>query len=109
MQRSDYHKLIRTHLSSSYLLTEEKIESVLPRFLESLQGLIHNLDNIARTETDEAVSRAGHAVKGALLNLGLNDLAEKALAIEKNSLTDGANGNRMQCIAELKNEIAKII
>jgi len=109
MQRIEYHQIIRNHLSTSYLLSEEKIDSVLPGFLATLQQYMSNLEETAARETDEAVSRAGHAVKGALLNLGLNDLADKAFTIEKNCKAGTADWNSSPFIAELKQEIAKII
>lgn len=107
-QRTEYHQIIRNHLSTSYLLSEEKIDSVLPGLLDTLQKLMHNLEEIAARETDEAVSRAGHAIKGALLNLGLTDLADKAFVIEKNCKSGAVDWNCSRFINELKEEIGKI-
>lgn len=108
-QRLEYHRIIREHLSTAYLLPEEKIESVLPRFLESLQKLIHDLERIAETESREALGRVGHAIKGALLNLGLKELAAIAFTLEQNCRTADFELNCTRIITELKEEIAKIV
>ncbi|MFZ5798107.1 MAG: Hpt domain-containing protein [Desulfobulbaceae bacterium] len=108
-QRLEYHRIIRAHLSTAYLLPEEKIDFVLPRFLQSLQNLVLELDRVAETESLESVSRSGHAIKGALLNLGLRDLATLAFALEENSRKGDFAGDCTSIIAELKGEIAKIV
>ena len=109
MERTEYHRIIRLHLATAYLLSEEKIDSVLPGFLKSLQQLMFGLEQAAVTGNDETVTRTGHAIKGALLNLGLSDLAEKAFTIEKNAGSQKTGRERSRCIAELNAEIAKII
>jgi len=108
-ERTEYHQTIRTHLSQAYLLPEHRIDSLLPRFLESLETLMRNLELIAGTEKTVELSRAGHAIKGALLNLGLMDLAELAYTIEQKSKFGEIQWDRAHYVAELKREIAKII
>lgn len=108
-QRLEYHQIIRTHLSTAYLLPEEKINSVLPRFLDSLQTLMLNLEQVAETETEESLGRAGHAIKGALLNLGLRELAALAFLLEQNGRTEELHRDSAELIANLKAEISKII
>jgi len=108
-ERIEYHKRIREHLSSSYLLSEEKIEAVMPQFLETIKKLMSELDNLAAMKKTDALGRSGHAMKGALLNLGLHDLAEKAFSIEKHEQICDANRDCVQLVDELKQEIKKII
>lgn len=108
-QRLEYHQMIREHLSTAYLLPEEKIEIVLPRFLESLQALIRDLERTAETESREALGRAGHCIKGALLNLGLKELAAVAFVLEQSSRTADLEPDCARSIAELKKEISKIV
>ena len=108
-QRLEYHQIIRTHLRTAYLLPEEKIDSVLPRFLDSLQNLMLNLERVAATETEEALGRAGHAIKGALLNLGLRELAAIAFLLEKNGRSPDLQRDSAALIANLKAELSKII
>jgi HPt (histidine-containing phosphotransfer) domain-containing protein len=108
-QRKQYHHAIREHLRSSYLLSEEKIEAVLPRFLDTVAQLMSELEHICTTDDTTAISRTGHAMKGALLNLGLHDLAQKAYNIEKNQENNGTEQDCAQLIGELKQEIIKIL
>lgn len=106
-QRLEYHQIMRTHLSTAYLLPEERIDTVLPRFLESLETLMLKLERAAETETEHALSRAGHAIKGALLNLGLTELAATAFLLEQNNRTADPAWDCARIIAELRAEIAK--
>ena len=108
-QRLEYHQIIREHLSTAYLLPEEKIETVLPRFLASLQDLIQDLERTAETESREALGRAGHTMKGALLNLGLKELAAIAFVLEQSGRTADLEQDCAQIIAELKKEITKFV
>lgn len=108
-QRIEYHQKIREHLRSAYLLSDEKIEAVMPRFLETIRKLMSELDALADMKKTDALSRAGHAMKGALLNLGLQDLAEKAFTIEKHEQICANDRDCIQLVNELKLEINKII
>ncbi len=108
MTGSEYLQQIREHLKSAYLLSDEKIESVLPSFLKTLATLINELECAAEKKNEhEALGRKGHALKGALLNLGLPGLAEKAYLIEQHGSTDNLKSEYEQVVAELKNEITK--
>ena len=109
MQRSDYLQKIRAHLRTAYLLSDEKIDSVLPGFLDTLCTLITNLEEFTNDDNNlEPMNRAGHALKGALLNLGLMDLADKAFLIEKYGQPNNREIEYKTVIVELKEEITKI-
>ena len=106
-QREQYHQTIREHLKSSYLLTEEKIEAVLPKFLDSVKNLMSELEQVLHTNDNYAISRTGHAMKGALLNLGLHDLAQMAFSIEKHQENNATCQDCVQLAGELKQEVVK--
>lgn len=108
-QHVEYLKKIKNHLRSAYLLSDEKIEAVLPRFVDTVRKLMSDLNELAVTDKNDALSRAGHAMKGALLNLGLQELAEKAYSIEKHQLVCNSDRDCVQLVVELKQEIDKII
>ena len=109
LQREDYLQTIKDHLRSSYLLSEEKIEAVLPKFLETIRTLMKELEQLIDAEQNEALSRKGHAMKGALLNLGLHNLADKAFRIEKHQEKDRTGADCRQLVDELKQEVGKIL
>jgi len=108
-ERSTYHQQIREHLSRSYLLSDEKIEAVMPRFLTTIELLMSELENLAVNGYSEALSRTGHAMKGALLNLGLPDLAQMAFSIEKYHQTNELERDCAELVEQLKREIRKIL
>ena len=81
----------------------------MPQFLETIKKLMSELDDLATMKKTDALRRSGHAMKGALLNLGLHDLAEKAFSIEKHEQICGTHQDCVQLVDELKQEIKKII
>ncbi len=105
MNREEYQNTIRDHLKTSYNLTNEKIESVLPRFLDMLSVHMDKLENIIETGSIEALEKAGHTLKGALLNLGLHDLAQDAFVIEQISRDPNESTDYSMVVAKLKAEI----
>jgi HPt (histidine-containing phosphotransfer) domain-containing protein len=104
-----YRERIKDHLSSAYLLSDEKIETVMPRFIGTIRKLMTELEQLAVTDNNDALSRTGHAIKGALLNLGLPELAEKAYSIENHMQVCHINGDRSKLVNELKKELDKIL
>ena len=106
MKGEAYRETIRDHLRSAYLLTEEKIDAVLPAFLDTLLTHMQRLEKNLQEEDLEILSRSGHVLKGALLNLGLLDLAEMAHAIEKACTSDQGAAELPLHVARLKAEIA---
>ncbi len=78
-----YLKTVKEHLRTAYLLNEEKIESMIPVFLATLRSHMNHLADLAATGETAQLGQTSHAVKGALLNIGLLDLAETASTIEK--------------------------
>ena len=107
--QADYHQKITKHLRSAYLLSDEKIEAVLPRFLRTIQILMSEIEDLSMTDKHEELSRTGHAMKGALLNLGLHDLATKALNIERHQEMNDVDCDCGKLVNELKQEIKKLV
>ena len=109
MLREEYLTQIRRHLRTSYLLSDKKIESVLPGFLATLCDLMAKLEAAsAEGKETEAINRAGHALKGALLSLGLMDLADKAYLIEKFGQPESGIQEYEPVLTGLRQEIAKL-
>ena len=108
MQGAAYLRQIRDHLRSAYLLSDEKINTVLPGFLQTLRSHMNILEEALHSGSDEALNRAGHSLKGALLNLGLTDLAEPALDLEQYCRNQGNETDCALLVAKLKEEISKM-
>jgi len=109
MQREEYHQQIRDHLRMAYLLSDEKIEQVMPKFIATLASLMHDLEKFSATGDFKALNDAGHAMKGALLNLGLRQVADIALSIEKFSPSETDATVLAGRLSELRKELQKII
>ena len=83
MNGAAYLQRVKAHLKTAYLLSDEKIETMIPIFLATLHTHMNRLAELAFENDTEQLAKASHAVKGALLNIGLLDLAETAATIEK--------------------------
>lgn len=83
MDKATYLQTIQQHLQTSYLLSEDKAASMIPVFASTLKNHVNQLAELADGGDAEQLSRASHTVKGALLNIGLSELAELAFTIEK--------------------------
>ncbi|HFQ89032.1 MAG TPA: Hpt domain-containing protein [Desulfobulbus sp.] len=106
MKGQTYRQTIRDHLASAYLLTEEKIDAVLPAFLDTLLAHMLRLEKNLADNDLEQLAKSGHVLKGALLNLGLHELADMAHAIEQCCATPATVPELPQQVSRLRTEIA---
>ncbi len=97
-----YLKTMKEHLKTAYLLNEEKVETMIPVFLATLRSHMNHLAELANTGDTAELGKASHAVKGALLNIGLLDLAETAYAIEKQCKSGSIPENCKELITDLQ-------
>ena len=73
------------HLKSQLHLNDEQTINILDTLATPLKTTLQSVEE-AHTKHDlNAISEAAHSLKGALLNLGLDELAEIAKIIEKSS------------------------
>lgn len=74
---------IKDHLKRQFNLPIEQIELMLPSFIDTIDSHMAKLQE-AWTKGDLVLlGRAGHTIKGAFLNLGLDECAQIALRIEE--------------------------
>ena len=102
-----YLKTVKQHLKTAYLLNEEKIESMIPVFLATLHEHMEHLAQLAATGETAQLGQASHAVKGALLNIGLFDLADTAYAIEKQCKSGSCPENCQEMITDLQYTVSR--
>ncbi len=105
MTGKEYTEAITDHLRDAYLLSAEKIEEVLPRFLDTLLSHLDNLDHPLQTDNLQQLGKAGHTLKGALLNLGLLDLADLAFRIEQQCGAEDTTADYAVLVRQLQQEI----
>ncbi len=78
------------HVREQYGIPMEKVLTMLPTFITVLQNHMRSLEQVLEESDLEAIGKAGHGLKGALLNLGLTEFAALAERIEK----EGKAGNQ---------------
>ncbi|OEU51381.1 MAG: hypothetical protein BA862_06670 [Desulfobulbaceae bacterium S3730MH12] len=76
-------KQIKQYLFEQFSLTEEQIETMLPGFISTLVSHMQNLENALVENNPTTMGRAAHTIKGAFLNLGLEECAQTASLIEE--------------------------
>lgn len=74
---------IKTYLEEQFNLPAEQIEILLPSFISTLGTHMQNLENAVVNCDLVSIGEVGHTIKGAFLNLGLDDCAGIALRIEE--------------------------
>ncbi len=109
MIKEGYHQQIREHLQMAFHLSDEKIDTMMPNFLTTIAGHLQATEEIYASGNLSNLSKAGHKLKGALLNLGLSELAEIALALEQRADQEDTNADYNGMLTELKGEITKIV
>ncbi len=106
MDKETYQQVIREHMKNSYLLNDEKINDILPGFLTALNGHMAELEQKLAVGDAVSLGVSGHTIKGALLNLGLFELADLAYQIEQQGKQPDSDIDCHAIIAQLKKGIA---
>ena len=92
---------IKKHLANQFHLPDEQIESMMPSFLSTLGEHMQTLENAHGANDLVLLGKAGHTIKGAFLNLGLDDCAQIALDIERSGKAGDSNVDYRQKIDTL--------
>jgi PAS domain S-box-containing protein len=74
---------VRRHLIRQFELSQEDAEEVLNTYVQSLRENLAELKQATENGSGEEGGRLAHALKGGLLNLGIERLAKTALILEK--------------------------
>ena len=105
MEEQSYLEIMRRHMQESYLLDAKQVEEVLPRFLGTLFQYMHKLETLEQEGDAAALAKTSHAVRGALLNLGLLDLAEYVREEEQQCANPGGLSACRNLLAELRGKL----
>jgi len=108
MDEKTYMLVIRAHMKNCYLLTDEKITAILPGFLTTLNNHMDNLEEKLAQGHLAELGVAGHTIKGALLNLGLFELADTARIIEQGGKLLDTDTDYFSLVEYLKQQISLI-
>jgi len=108
MDKETYMQVIREHMKSSYLLSDDKIAAILPGFLATLKSHMDNLEEKLSQGEPAELGVSGHTIKGALLNLGLFELADTAHVIEQRGKLLDTDTDYFTLVDYLKQQISLI-
>jgi HPt (histidine-containing phosphotransfer) domain-containing protein len=101
---------IKAHLERQFNFSPEQIEMMLPSFIETLAMHMKNLENALLAENRLiALGKTGHTLKGALLNLGMEECAQLAFQIEKNGKQGNADVDYHGLIAAIREKMGHLI
>jgi len=82
---------------------------MLPTFIKTLQSHMHDLEKSLDDSEGQAIAKAGHKLKGALLNLGLEDSATLAKCIELEGKADKQDVDYAELLMQLKEQLKEIL
>ncbi len=97
------------HVCKQYRLKEDQVIPMLQSFISVLQGHMGSLEAALATGDIVEIGRKGHALKGALLNLGLFDIAILAESIESAAKNGGRNVNYTELVGRIQVMLGSIL
>jgi HPt (histidine-containing phosphotransfer) domain-containing protein len=86
---------------------DELLAEVLDVFLEELPGMVTDLRTAVSSQNADAVMRAAHSIKGALLNVSADSSADLASRLEQLARAERLDGSR-ELLAELEVELDRL-
>lgn len=100
---------IKKYLAEQFNLPAEQIEMLLPSFISTLGTHMQNLENALEENNLASIGEVGHTIKGAFLNLGLDDCASIALRIEERGKAGDHETNFKQLVEDLRLKIRPVL
>lgn len=97
------------HIRDCYQLPVERVAVMLPTFFVVLRNHLTDLEKALEAGDSEGIGRVGHTLKGALLNLGLVDIADIAAAIEREGKTGRQDFDFAEPVTWLREELEEIL
>lgn len=82
---------IKKYLSDQFHLPAEQVETMMPSFISTLDTHMQTLEEALKVNDLSQIGKAGHTIKGAFLNLGLDECARIALDIEQSGKAGNNN------------------
>lgn len=100
---------IKTYLEEQFNLPAEQVEMLLPSFIATLGQHMQNLESALAENNPTSIGAVGHTIKGAFLNLGLEDCASIALRIEESGKAGDLATNYKQLVDELRLKLNTVL
>ncbi len=105
---TDIKHQVKKHLRTVYLLKDEQIDHMLTVASKTLAANLSKAKSALKNKDYQLLGLTAHSIKGSLLNLGLNDLAEKAKTIEINA-KDKVKTNLQETLSQLSEELTELL
>jgi HPt (histidine-containing phosphotransfer) domain-containing protein len=109
MTSQHYTSQIKSYLSDQFGLSDEQVSDMLPSFFSTLSGHMVNLEQAFANADLEALGKTAHTIKGAFLNLGLNDCAEIASLLEQKGKEGDASTDYARLVKSLRQKVNIIV
>ncbi|HID69760.1 MAG TPA: Hpt domain-containing protein [Desulfobacterales bacterium] len=100
---------VTAFLCEYYKLPAEKVADMLPTFLNVLQNHMIKMEKTVAEGDIQSIGNVGHTLKGALMNLGLDDFAEIAQTIEREGKAGRSEVDYSGLVDQLKENMAEIL
>ena len=100
---------VKSYVCAHFELGEDAVDGMLPVFFSTLQNHMETLEKAANEDNLESTARAGHTLKGALLNLGLDEMAVVARTIEEEGKAGNNEADYGQMVELLKEQLKEIL
>jgi len=91
-----FNEQARLNLKQSYNFDDHSINEVLKSATLSMNSDLNTLKTAFQTNDIEVINQRAHSIKGALYNLGFEDLAEEAHTIQLIESLEEDNANKVQ-------------
>jgi len=100
---------IQEYLVDKFHLPRQQIFEMLPNFIGALVSHMEKLDSALQSGDLVALGRAGHTMKGALLNLGMNDCVDIAFEVEQKGKAMDTTADYVALLGELRERLGGLI
>ena len=96
-------------MCDQYQFSIDKVATMLPTFLDVLQNHMRDVESAMEKGEVPSIGKAGHTLKGALLNLGLDDIAQIAKTIETEGLANNRDIDYSALVLQLQVQLEEIL
>lgn len=109
MAKLSLQERVSDHMCKQYQFSIDKVATMLPTFLNVLQNHMRDMESALAQGEVGAIAKVGHTLKGALLNLGLDDVAEIAKTIETEGMADNQDIDYSELVTQLQKQLEEIL
>ena len=96
---------IKQYLLKQFSLLPEQADDLLPELIKTLSGHIDNLEAALQGNDPALLGKAAHTIKGALLNLGLQECADIACSVEKSGKAGRKDTNYRELVRSIREKL----